>query len=186
MWIARSVRDTGERPFAVEQRASPTTTRRLACSDASCAFSVPLSFYTLSNIKSSLYSITVAQKLSCHALRAARNLCAGGACSMHTSTRTYSDERPLDAAVHRTRCIGSAASCCSSSWQRWQRLLCDLACTSACGWSAGFCSRPSLSTYAVGLTATTGDQSMSLDASRVRVMCRPAEKAGRPRGSRLN
>ena len=55
-------------------------------------------------------------------------------------------------------------------------------CTSA----SGCCSRPSLSTYAVGLTATTGDQSMSLDASRVRVMCRLAEKAGMPHESRLN
>ena len=131
-------------------------------------------------------AFTFAQQSIPHALRGARKLCAGGACSQHTSTRTHSDERPADAADHRARCIGSAASCCSSSWQRWQRILCDLACTSACSSLRAAACDPSLITYSDRSTATDGGQSTPLDTSRPSSMCVLAGGRWEAAGAREN
>ena len=91
MSIERCVREKTCSPIVSDQRASPTTTRRLAWSRASRVFSVPLSLYMLHNINTSLLTVTVAQKLSPHALGAGRKRHDGGACSSidhrrHTTT----------------------------------------------------------------------------------------------------
>ena len=59
-----------------------------------------------------------------------------------------------------------------------------LPCTSA----SGCCSRPSFSTYAAGMTATAGDQSMTVDVSSAGVMCSAAgngREAHRTRETRV-
>ena len=55
-----------------------------------------------------------------------------------------------------------------------------LPCTSA----SGCCSRPSFSTYAAGMTATAGDQSMVVDASHAGGICSTAGNGKEARGTR--
>ena len=167
MSIARDVREKTCAPIVSDQRASPTTTRRLAWSRASRGISVPLSVYMLHNINTSLLTVSVAQKLSPHALGAGRKRHDGGACSSidhrrHTTTSgcwtllviVLDALEPLLAAA--VACGSAESTCCA---------------TTPCTSPSGCCSRPSFSTYAVGLTATTGHQSMILDASRATTMC---------------
>ena len=161
------MRDRAVSQIAAEQRASPTTTRRLAWSRASRGISVPLSVYMLHNTNTSLLTVSVAQKLSPHALGAGRKRHDGGACSSidhrrHTTSSgcwtllviVLDALEPLLAAA--VACDSAECTCCA---------------TTPCTSPSGCCSRPSFSTYTVGLKATTSHQSMILDASRATVMC---------------